>query len=63
MIILINLIEINYLSKVAVLPLYSALVRPCQECFVHFWAPDSSKGKELERVSGGLTNMEGYRDN
>lgn len=51
MIILINLIEINNLSKVAVFSLYSALFRLYQKCFVQFWAPGFRKDKKLlERV-------------
>lgn len=58
MIILINLIWINYLSKVAVFPLYSALVRPCEEYFVQFWAPKFREDKQLlERVLWRATEI------
>lgn len=58
MIILINLIEINYFSRVSVFPLYSDLVRPRQECFVQFWGPKLRKDKELlERVQWRATEI------
>ena len=47
----------NRLSE-AILPLYSVLVRLHLECFVHFWAPQFKKDRELlERVQQRATEM------